>query len=115
VITRRLALNEVRRMRRRRLFALRHREEIGPSAAVPDAVDEEVRAEVESAIASLPPRQREVFILSRYHRLTHTEIAETLSISAATVSNQMTSALRHLRRRLAPVADRWLPVSKPTD
>ncbi|NIP59630.1 MAG: RNA polymerase sigma-70 factor [Gemmatimonadetes bacterium] len=59
-----------------------------------------LRAEVEAAIEALPERRREVFVLSRFHGLTHREIAEAMEISPQTVSNQMTAALAELRSTL---------------
>jgi RNA polymerase sigma-70 factor (ECF subfamily) len=100
-VARRLALNETRRLRRRRHFfgiLLRDRDE--PRSPDEHLASDERRAAVDQAIASLPPRQHEIFVLARYHRLTHAEIAETLEISPATVSNHMTSALKSLRRKL---------------
>lgn len=63
----------------------------------------EVRRLVEAAVAALPARRQEIFILARVHGLTHAEIAQTLRLSSQTVANQMGSALADLRRRLAPL------------
>jgi len=49
------------------------------------------------ALDLLPPKCREVFILSRVNKLTYQQIAETLGISIKTVENQMGKALRILR------------------
>jgi RNA polymerase sigma-70 factor (ECF subfamily) len=57
--------------------------------------------EVEAAIDQLPPRRREVFVLSRFHALTYSEIAQAMGISEQTVANQMSSALADLRSALA--------------
>lgn len=59
-----------------------------------------LRAEVEAAIQALPERRREVFVLSRFHGLTHREIADAMEISPQTVSNQMSAALAELRSAL---------------
>jgi RNA polymerase sigma-70 factor (family 1) len=61
---------------------------------------EDLARTVEAAVASLPPRQREVFILARYHGQSYREIAEVLEVSPQTVANQMSSALRALREKL---------------
>ncbi len=45
----------------------------------------------------LPPKCREVFILSRMSKLTYQQIADTLGISIKTVENQMGKALAILR------------------
>jgi RNA polymerase sigma-70 factor, ECF subfamily len=64
-----------------------------------------LRDEVEAAISRLSKRRREVFILSRFHGLSHREIAESLGTTPQTVSNQITSALDELRRTLSHLLD----------
>ena len=49
------------------------------------------------ALSMLPPKRREIFILSRHYDLTNKQIALKLSISIKTVENQMTSALNSLK------------------
>ena len=104
-ITRNLALNA------RRDRALRHRKrrEVRPRdlpISSPRTPEEEIeartlRAEIESAIDTLPERRREIFLLSRFSGLTHREVAETMGISLQTVSNQMSAALAQLRVSLS--------------
>ena len=55
------------------------------------------------AVAALPPRCREVFILNRRHRMSYAEVADTMGISPKTVEVQMTRALRELRQALSPL------------
>ncbi|WP_158797034.1 RNA polymerase sigma factor [Pedobacter sp. L105] len=55
---------------------------------------------IEKEIASLPPKMREVFVLSRKSHLSHKEIAELLGISEQTVRTQIKKALRILRLKL---------------
>jgi len=74
--------------------------------AEPPRSDEAIRVAelshaIESAIASLPQRCREVFILNREHGLTYREVAETLDISVKTVEVHMGRALSVLRLRLS--------------
>ena len=104
-ITRNLALNT-----RRDLNLRQERHEEGGMGesyrARPASPDENLdaaalRAEVEGALARLPKRRREVFVLSRFHGLTHREIAETMGTSPQTVSNQMSAALVELRAALS--------------
>ncbi|MFL5562523.1 MAG: RNA polymerase sigma-70 factor [Gemmatimonadaceae bacterium] len=77
-----------------------------PDAPAPAAlIGEEIDVALHTAIATLPPRCREVFELSRVHGLRYAEIAATLAISVKTVEAQMGKALRMLREQLAP----WLP------
>jgi RNA polymerase sigma-70 factor (ECF subfamily) len=70
-------------------------------------VAKELSEAVQTAIAELPPRCREVFELSRVHGLKYAEIAETLEISQKTVEAQMGKALKLMRQRLVE----WLPAS----
>jgi RNA polymerase sigma-70 factor (family 1) len=59
---------------------------------------------IEREIFALPPKMREVFILSRQKNLNHKEIAEKLNISEQTVSKQITNALKTLKDRLGLMA-----------
>ena len=59
-----------------------------------------LKAIIEKEIASLPPRMREVFELSRKQHLSHKEIAQLMGTSEQTVKKQMTNALRILRSKL---------------
>lgn len=52
------------------------------------------------AVAQLPARCREVFLLSKRDGLSHKEIAARLGISTKTVENQITKAFRELRESL---------------
>lgn len=62
--------------------------------------EKELAALIQKEIDLLPPKMREVFLLSRSAYLTHQEIAEQLSISEQTVAKQVTNALKILRVRL---------------
>ena len=66
----------------------------------------ELESNIEDAIAALPDRCREVFLLSRREGLKYAEIAERMGISVKTVEVQMGKALKMLRKSLRS----WLPV-----
>lgn len=68
-----------------------------------DVEAKETAALVERAIGQLPERCRLVFILSRREGLSYKQIAEKLEISPKTVENQMSKALKILRKALATV------------
>ncbi|MCS3736731.1 RNA polymerase sigma-70 factor [Mucilaginibacter dorajii] len=55
---------------------------------------------LETNVAQLPEKCRQIFTLSRKEYLSNKEIASRLNISIKTVENQMTIALRYLRTGL---------------
>ncbi|MDD4514050.1 RNA polymerase sigma-70 factor [Massilibacteroides sp.] len=61
---------------------------------------EEIDQIITSAIDSLPPRCKEIFILSRLEGLSHKEIAGRLNISTNTIEGQIAIALKKLRVQL---------------
>jgi len=72
-----------------------------PPVAESALVGAEAVQRVRAALAALPPRTREVFLLSRDQGLTYPAIAETLGISVKTVETLMSRALRSLRESLS--------------
>lgn len=62
-----------------------------------EKTEDEVQAIWKMALNQLPPKCKEVFILSRLSKLTYLEISKTLGISVKTVENQMGKALRIMR------------------
>ena len=61
---------------------------------------EELLVEANKIIDQLPPRQKEVYRLSREKGLKNEEIAQKLNISKKTVENQVTLAMKFLRGKL---------------
>jgi RNA polymerase sigma-70 factor (ECF subfamily) len=72
---------------------------------------EERRLAVQRAIALLPERTREVFLLNREQGATYGDIAAMLGISIKTVEYHMGRAFVQLRRRLAD----WSPDARDHD
>ena len=104
--TRNRALNHLRHLAvQRRKAAVLHEDEAHEASAPEELVAEELAEAVREAVASLPPRCREVFELSRERGLKYAEIAGTLGVTVKAVEANMGRALRILRTRLA----RWLP------
>jgi len=66
--------------------------------------EKQLQVIIEREIAALPPKMREVFVLSRKEHLNHKEIAELLGISEQTVSKHVTNALKILRVKLGVLA-----------
>jgi RNA polymerase sigma-70 factor (ECF subfamily) len=94
------ALNHLRRLKLERRWQEEQAAAGEPAtvfAADEDASGHELAEAVQSAIERLPPRCREIFLLSRDGGLTYAEIARTLEISVKTVETQMGRALKALR------------------
>lgn len=62
--------------------------------------DADIEELLQRAIANLPERCREIFIMSRLQNLRYKEIAAKLNISPNTVENQIVIALRKLKEEL---------------
>lgn len=57
----------------------------------------ELESLYQQAVQTLPPKRKEIFLLSRHNGLTNAQIAQQLNISIKTVENQMTAALASLK------------------
>jgi RNA polymerase sigma-70 factor (ECF subfamily) len=105
-VTRNAALDErKRRVTRRRLAGQVNRPGATPPADL-EVVATELEVMVARAIARLPPRRREIFLLARRDGLSYHQIAFVLDLSVQTVANHMSLALRDLRHAVAPHLDR---------
>ncbi|WP_439698242.1 RNA polymerase sigma factor [Mucilaginibacter sp. AW1-7] len=62
--------------------------------------EKDISALIDREIQSLPPKMREIFILSRKENYSHKEIAKKIGISEETVTKQIKRALKILRLRL---------------
>ena len=62
--------------------------------------EEEVLPLLTYFAAKLPPKTREVFLLSRKSGMTYKQISEELEISVKTVESQMGRALKYMRKLL---------------
>jgi RNA polymerase sigma-70 factor (ECF subfamily) len=67
---------------------------------------DEFKKILDSGVEQLPPKCREIFLLSKREELGNREIAERLNISVKTVENQMTIALKKLREYLIPYREK---------
>lgn len=64
-------------------------------------VVKDISSKIDNAIAELPEKCRDIFIMNRYQNMKYHEIAKKREISVKTVETQMSKALKHLRFRLA--------------
>lgn len=78
-------------------------EEIEDKEVMEEAIDTSERdARLWIAISKLPPRCKQVFLMSKRDGFSHAEIATKLNISTKTVENQITKAFKILRDDLEP-------------
>ncbi len=56
---------------------------------------------INKEIENLPPRMREIFLLSRFEQLSYKEIAIKLAIAENTVRKQISFSLKYLRMKLS--------------
>ena len=69
--------------------------------ALQDLLDDEVAYRVRTAVAALPPLQREVVILVEYEDLSLGEVAQIVGTEVGTVKARLHRARQGLRQRLA--------------
>ena len=101
-----LLKDHARKTRRGRaaLMEIGLQESENPSYAIdPEriAVGKEAYARAVRALHHLTERQRTIFILNRFERMTGREIAQRLGVSVSLVEKEMIFAVRHLRERLS--------------
>ena len=100
-----LAIAENVRRRRFRAALRRPREEpLDPESAAAAEVVPEHAAAVQRALVSLPPQQREVFLLRELSGLSYGEIAERIGATTGSVQMLLFRARRKLRAELDPPA-----------
>ena len=69
----------------------------GPASVTNEAEYQEMEALYQAALDRLPPKQREVFVLSRQLGLSYPEIAERQGVSVKTVEAHIMQALKTMR------------------
>jgi len=100
-LTRNAAIDERRRGARRTAKAAIIGDPAPPPSPLDQAAASEMAVAVSAAIARLPARRREVFLLVRVRGLSYHEVATWLNVAPQTVANQMTAAMATLRDALA--------------
>lgn len=68
-------------------------------------LNREIAMRIESAVASLPPEQREVFLMRETMDMSFAEIAGAVGVSEATIKSRMRYALERLRTSLNELRD----------
>lgn len=64
----------------------------------------ELQQTIGKSLDQLPPRVKEIYRLSREQGLSNREIADELNLSEQTVKNQLSAALKHLRKSLSNIS-----------
>ena len=87
----------------RQEFRYRFAEEVTETSATGNTTEEDVELmelsdRINRALADLPERQRQVFVMSRFEGRSNAEIARGLGISVRTVETHITAALQKLRK-----------------
>lgn len=100
----RTALNLLRDRSRREAVRERHRQvaanDIGIAARTPGFAEQEAEFELKQIILDLPEIYRDVFVLSRFRRMTNADIAAHFGISIKTVEWRLGKALELCMIRL---------------
>ncbi|WP_298367410.1 RNA polymerase sigma-70 factor [uncultured Lutibacter sp.] len=93
-------LNQIRGRKETLIFEKIHIETIGSiESENSEDLDEKIKA-VKSEIENLPPKCKEIFLMSKQEGLTYIEISEHLNISLKTVEGQMLNAFKKLKSKL---------------
>ncbi len=94
-------LNQYGKNRSKRLLERKYAEFLEKTAERLDENNmDQILKEIAEGIQKLPPKCREVFIMSRTEGLTNTEISDYLNISIKTVEAHITKAFSLLRKSL---------------
>lgn len=74
-----------------------HFTELSIEDGVNEILFEELLAEIRKSIITLPPKMRQIFILSYYEKMSNDDIAAHLHLTKQTVKNQKTKAINILK------------------
>jgi len=101
-----IALNQIRKHFNKKATSLRYLDslqnepEFSENQAINDDNYESALLQINQIIEQIPPRRREIFMKSKLEGKSSKEIASELNISAGTVDNQVSEALRFIRSHL---------------
>ena len=92
-----LILNQLRQQRRHQLYEHGVRAADPTEAVAGNAVEyAELEVCYQAALEKLPPKRRQVFVMSRQQGLSYAEIAREMNLSVKTVETQISQALKFL-------------------
>ncbi|MGN6600843.1 MAG: RNA polymerase sigma-70 factor [Ginsengibacter sp.] len=92
-------LTRLQKNKRYKMVEMKDDDETGEITIKLDPEDKKAKPTelISKAMDQLPPKCKEVFLLSRISNLTYQQIADNLGISVKTVENQISKALKILR------------------
>jgi RNA polymerase sigma-70 factor (ECF subfamily) len=102
-MTRNMSLDDYRRRDARQRVVDNAASPEQPAGPVEHVQNDEIGSVLQAALAQLPQRRREVFVLVREYGLSYIETAEALGIAPETVADDLSMALSHLKEALTPV------------
>ena len=101
IITRNFIFNSSRRFFNEAFYQVTVLEAMDESYNIEEELEaSDLQNHLKALMDMLPPRQREVFLLSRTEHLTYKEIAARLQISEKTVEHHISDALKFLKKNL---------------
>jgi RNA polymerase sigma-70 factor (family 1) len=100
--TRNKVLDHLKHSKVKARYAASLQQEMESQLQPPDSLvrERQLARQIESEIQFLPPKMREIFVMSRREYKSYKEISEQLQISDKTVKKQVSNALQILRVRL---------------
>lgn len=104
IMTRNLIFNAGRSKIRESVFKMtvvRAMEAMDSGNLEDEVIATDLKAYIDELISVLPPRQREIFILSREQQLSYREIAERFNITEKAVERHIYLALKFLKKNIA--------------
>ena len=103
-----IAYNSTMSLLRKRITETKSRDylkSLQQTEVAESAIDElqyqELKAQLQTLLNQLTPRQKEIFSLSRDEGLSHSEIAKKLNLSESTVNNHLVTTLKFLKKHLS--------------
>lgn len=96
------SLDSLRKRKDIKVYVLDHADavEAEQSIGCDGLIYEELRSQIDGAIATLPQQCRLIFRMSREQDLSYRDIAVKLNISVKTVDTQIGRALKHIRKSI---------------
>ncbi|MNY02306.1 ECF RNA polymerase sigma factor RpoE [compost metagenome] len=105
ILCRNQAFDQLRKKAREHVFQQELERFLTEESGAAESPMDEYRALIDVAVAKLPAQQHKVYILSRYERLKHEEIAAKLQLSTETVKKHIQHAVRFITNDLRSKTD----------